>query len=130
MMENFLTKLTSRKFLAALAAEVAGLLALTAWADLGDPIAEGIVRVGTILGMLLLAIGYIKAEASIDAADVEATNRANGKLAEMEAERFRLEAKLADLGVFVDKDGELNTVHPPDDRGNPARIGPVSRQTE
>ena len=64
-MKDFLKRLTSRKFIAASAVEVAALVALF------NPGIEGtvestIVRVGAIAAMVLVALGYIVVEGNLD----------------------------------------------------------------
>lgn len=60
-----MSKLLSRKFILALAAQIAGLLALF-FPDYGSDIANASVQVGGLLVMALAAFGYIQGEAKID----------------------------------------------------------------
>lgn len=62
----FLAKMTSRKFLTALAAEVGLLVGL--FSGYGETAESAVVRVGTIAGMVLVAVGYGYSEAKADSA--------------------------------------------------------------
>jgi hypothetical protein len=68
--KSFLQKILSRKFLLALAAFVAVTLA-TFGATYADEVADAIVKIGGALLDLLIVLGYIRAEASVDRARVE-----------------------------------------------------------
>ena len=72
----FLTKVTSRKFIAALAVEVAGLVALFD-PQVADVTNEIIVRVGALAAMVTVALGYVVSEASIDKAAAKAAASAS-----------------------------------------------------
>lgn len=62
---EILASFTSRKFLAAAAAEVGLLVAMFA-PEYGDQVTEAIVRLGTIVGMVAVAIGYVVVEGKND----------------------------------------------------------------
>ena len=66
-MRSFLSRLSSRKFLATLAVQAAGLIALLA-PGREQAIAAAAEHVAAIAAMLLAALGYVKAEADLDAA--------------------------------------------------------------
>ena len=68
--EIVVQKFTSRKFLVALAAEV-GLLVAMLRREWQATVADAIVRVGIVVGMILTALGYIRAEAAIDQARLD-----------------------------------------------------------
>ncbi len=78
---EILTKFTSRKFLATAAVEVGLLVAMFA-PEYGDQVTEVIVRVGTIVGMVAVAIGYVVVEGKID------KERTSLDVFEIEAERL------------------------------------------
>ena len=69
-MRDFLRRVSSRKFLMALAAFVAVTLA-TFGATYADEVADAIVKIGGGLLDLLIVLGYVHAEASVDRARVE-----------------------------------------------------------
>ena len=67
MKQSFWKKLLSRKFLIALAAFVA--VAVGAWnVEMGDAVADAIVRIGSAGLEVAIAMGYITSEAKVDAA--------------------------------------------------------------
>ena len=61
-----LTKFTSRKFLTALAAQIGAIVSLFATPSSGDVIADAIVKVGSLLALVLAALGYGVIEARMD----------------------------------------------------------------
>lgn len=72
-MKDFLTRISSRKFIALFAGEVAAFAAIFK-VELHDPLYEAIVRGLGIVAAIAVAWGYIKMEGEIDKAGVE-----NGK---------------------------------------------------
>ena len=66
---QLLKRFTSRKFLAALAAEAASIAALWGWD--GDQLAGTIVRGGAVVGMIAVPIFYLLVEGQIDKAAVQ-----------------------------------------------------------
>jgi len=71
-MREFLKRISSRKFLTALAVQVAAVLALF-WPERESSIATTAVRVASLITLLLAALGYGKIEAEVDAAHVNDT---------------------------------------------------------
>ncbi len=65
-MRSFLERLSSRKFLAALAVQIAAVAALF-WPDQAEVYQSAAVRIAALATMLLAALGYGKIEAAIDA---------------------------------------------------------------
>jgi len=65
-MRSFLQRISSRKFLTALTAQTAALLALF-WPEYESTLTATAVRVGALAAMLLAALGYGKIEAGVDA---------------------------------------------------------------
>lgn len=65
-----MVRFTSRKFLVAMGAQVAGLLALI-WPGQAEPIAATVQAVVAMVVVLLSALGYVSAEASIDRSRAE-----------------------------------------------------------
>ena len=70
----------SRKFLVALGTVIGAVVASLVTPATGDTVADAVVKLGAIAAAVLAALGYIKAEASIDRADRETA----GKLADAE----------------------------------------------
>jgi len=66
-MRSFLERISSRKFLTALAVQVGAMAALF-WPHHGTAISEAAVRVAALLTLLLAGLGYGKIEAAVDAA--------------------------------------------------------------
>ncbi len=66
-MRSFLTRLSSRKFLATLAVQAAGLIVLFAPAH-GEAISAAAERIAAIAALLLSALGYVDAESRLDEA--------------------------------------------------------------
>jgi len=66
-MRSFLQRLSSRKFLAALAVQIAAVAALF-WPQHESAFSEAAVRVASLLTLLLAALGYGSIEARLDAA--------------------------------------------------------------
>ena len=66
-MRKFLTRLSSRKFLIALAVQVASVAALF-WPGRAELLETTAVRVAALAAMLLAALGYGAIEASVDRA--------------------------------------------------------------
>jgi hypothetical protein len=64
-MRSFLTRISSRKFLATLAVQVAGLVVLFAPAN-GEAITAAAERIAAIAALLLSALGYVDAESRLD----------------------------------------------------------------
>jgi hypothetical protein len=64
-MRTFLARLSSRKFLAAIAVQVAAVAALF-WPDHASALNEAAVRIASLLTLLLAALGYGRIEAAID----------------------------------------------------------------
>jgi hypothetical protein len=65
-MQRFL----SRKFIMALAAQLTG-LAVLIWPQQEGPIAQGIQSAVALVVVVLSALGYLSAEASVDRANVQ-----------------------------------------------------------
>lgn len=65
-MRSFLERISSRKFLTALAVQVAGLVALIRPGQ-ADRISDAAVRIAALVVMVLAALGYGKMEATLDA---------------------------------------------------------------
>ena len=65
-MRSFLERLSSRKFLTALAVQIAAVAAIF-WPQHDSAIAEAAVRIAGLVVMLLAAMGYGSIEAGIDA---------------------------------------------------------------
>jgi len=65
-MRSFLERISSRKFLTALAVQLAAVAAIF-WPQHDSYIAEAAVRIAGLVVMLLAAIGYGSIEAGIDA---------------------------------------------------------------
>ena len=66
-MRNVLTRLSSRKFLAALAVEAAAMAALF-WPDHASALNEAAVRLAALAAMVLTALGYGQIESAVDKA--------------------------------------------------------------
>jgi len=64
-MRPFLERISSRKFLVALAVQVAGVLTLF-WPQEQSTLESAAVRIAALLAMLLAALGYGRIEASTD----------------------------------------------------------------
>ena len=64
-MRPFLERISSRKFLVALAVQVAGVLTLF-WPREQSTLESAAVRIAALLAMLLAALGYGRIEADID----------------------------------------------------------------
>ena len=67
-MQDFLRRLASRKFLLALAAFV-GAICATFIPQYKDQVVQAVSMIGGSFLAVLIALGYIRAEASIDASD-------------------------------------------------------------
>ena len=65
-MRPFLQRISSRKFLAAVAVQVAATAALF-WPGQASVIGEAAVRIAALLTLLLAGLGYGRIEAAIDA---------------------------------------------------------------
>lgn len=65
-MRSFLERISSRKFLAALAVQIAAVAALF-WPEQAEAYQTAAVRIAALATMLLAALGYGKIEAGIDA---------------------------------------------------------------
>lgn len=76
-MRTLLQRISSRKFLTAVAVQAASVLALF-WPRHGEALHDGAVRVAALATMLLAALGYGAIEASIDrgGGDAPATGEA------------------------------------------------------
>ena len=66
-MRGFLERLSSRKFLTALAVQVAAVAAIFA-PDRADAWTDAAIKISALLTLLLAAMGYGKIEADVDAA--------------------------------------------------------------
>ncbi len=66
-MRSFLQRITSRKFLTALAVQIAAVAALF-WPEHQSAIADAAVKIAALAALLLAALGYGKIEAGVDAA--------------------------------------------------------------
>ncbi len=66
-MRSFLQRISSRKFLTAVAVQVAATAALF-WPGHASAISETAVRIAALLTLLLAGLGYGKIEAAVDAA--------------------------------------------------------------
>lgn len=75
-MDPFLKRILSRKFLLALAAFVAVTLA-TFGANYADATADAIVKIGGGVIDMLIVLGYIQAEASVDRARADKAFRSS-----------------------------------------------------
>ncbi len=64
-MRSFLQRISSRKFLTALAVQAAALAALF-WPQHESAIGQAATRIAALAAMLLAALGYAKIEAAID----------------------------------------------------------------
>ena len=64
-MRDFLTRISSRKFLAALAVEAAAVVALF-WPDHASAVNEAAVRLAALATLLLAGLGYGQIEAAVD----------------------------------------------------------------
>ncbi len=64
-MRSFLQRLSSRKFLTALAVQVASVAALF-WPQQEETLMTAAVRIAALATLLLAALGYGKIEASVD----------------------------------------------------------------
>jgi len=73
-MRTFLDRISSRKFLSALAVQVAAVVALF-WPEHQDAISESAVRIAALLTMLLAALGYGRLEGAIDASKTSQPNQ-------------------------------------------------------
>lgn len=67
-MRSFLKRISSRKFLTAVAVQVAAVAAVF-WPDHEPTIHDAAVRVAALLTLLLAALGYGKIEAALDRAN-------------------------------------------------------------
>ena len=67
-MRSLLIRLTSRKFIVALAAQIAAVAALF-WPEHESALAEAATRIAALATLLLAAFGYGKIEADLDAAN-------------------------------------------------------------
>jgi len=76
-MRSFLERLSSRKFLATLAVEIAAVVALF-WPQETSAINEAAVRIAALATLLLAALGYGKMEAALDASQTSASVDAPG----------------------------------------------------
>jgi len=65
-MEKFLKRISSRKFLTAIAVQIAAVVALFAPPEMESELAEGAVRIAALATMVLAALGYGSIEAGID----------------------------------------------------------------
>jgi len=65
-MRSFLSRISSRKFLTALAVQMAAVVALF-WPEHESRIETAAVRIAALAVMLLAALGYGKIEAGVDA---------------------------------------------------------------
>ena len=65
-MRSFLSRISSRKFLTALAVQSAAVAALF-WPDRQEPLHDAAIRIAALVTMLLAALGYGKIEADVDA---------------------------------------------------------------
>jgi len=65
-MRSFLERISSRKFLVALAVQVASVAALF-WPERESTIETAALRIAALVTLLLAAIGYGKIEAEVDA---------------------------------------------------------------
>ncbi|MCK4277305.1 MAG: hypothetical protein KAX78_12365 [Phycisphaerae bacterium] len=77
-MRSFLQRISSRKFLLALAVQIASVAALF-WPEHESMITNSVVRVAALVTLLLAAIGYGKIEASVDAVKAAGTTEAANK---------------------------------------------------
>lgn len=64
-MRSFLERISSRKFMIALAAQIAAVAALF-WPQHASALNEAIVRIAALLTLLLAALGYGRIEAAVD----------------------------------------------------------------
>jgi len=65
-MRSFLERISSRKFLTALAVQAASVAAIF-WPQQQDTIETAAIRIAALITLLLAALGYGKIEATIDA---------------------------------------------------------------
>ena len=72
-MKAFLNRISSRKFLTALAVEVAAVVALFTPADDAGQLEAAAVKIAALAVMLLAAFGYGVVEASVDKARASGT---------------------------------------------------------
>jgi len=75
-----MVRFTSRKFLVALGAQLAGLLTLI-WPNHAEPIMATVQAVVAMVVVLLSALGYVSAEASIDRASAGQSSGENEQAA-------------------------------------------------
>lgn len=73
-MQSFLKRISSRKFLTALAVEAAAVVALFTPADDAGSLEAAAVKIAALVAMVLAAVGYGVVEAGVDKA-----REANGK---------------------------------------------------
>ncbi len=66
-MRSFLQRITSRKFLTALAVQIAAVAALF-WPEHESAISDTAVKIAALAALLLAALGYGKIEAGVDSA--------------------------------------------------------------
>ena len=66
-MRSFLKRISSRKFLSALAVQIASVAALF-WPQHESTLSTSAVRIAALATLLLAAVGYGKIEAEVDAA--------------------------------------------------------------
>lgn len=69
-MRSFLQRISSRKFLTALAVQIASVAAVF-YPQQADSLSSAAIRIAALAAMLLAALGYGKIEASVDAAAKE-----------------------------------------------------------
>lgn len=69
-MRNFLQRISSRKFLTALAVQAASIAAIF-WPKQQETIESAALRIAALATLLLAALGYGKIEASLDASAAE-----------------------------------------------------------
>jgi hypothetical protein len=67
-MRSFLQRISSRKFLTALAVQAASVAALF-WPQQQETLHAAAVRIAALIVLLLAALGYGKIEAALDASD-------------------------------------------------------------
>jgi hypothetical protein len=75
-MRSFLQRISSRKFLTALAVQVASIAAIF-WPREESTIETAAVRIAALITLLLAALGYGKIEAGVDSLQSAQASRAN-----------------------------------------------------
>jgi len=75
-MRSFLQRISSRKFLTALAVQVASIAAIF-WPREESTIETAAVRIAALITLLLAALGYGKIEAGVDSLQPAQASRAN-----------------------------------------------------